>query len=446
MTTTAGRRAMTTATVADTVRATTMIALPTILCGAVKRRHWVMRIAQRYQWDRRSITAMRQLAERYGPSPVRLRIPGRTVALVLNADDVQRLLVESPEPFTPASREKRAALSTFQPHGVLISHGEERRRRRQFTESVLDTGMPVHRLAAPIVVRAKEEYASLAVDVARGAVLDWPTFERAWWRLVRRIVLGDSAREDETLITLLESLRRSGNWAYLGRRRTLTRQRFAERLRSHLERAEPDSLAELIASTTTPTRTCPSHQVPHWLFAFDAAAMAAFRALGLLATHPDRFQVARARLDREGLGTNEHPYLAASVLESLRLWPTTPMILRDTTASTLWGGVSVPSGASFVVFTPYFHRDERSLPHADGFEPEAWLTAEADEPGVVPFSAGPAACPGRELVLFVASAVLAELLRRNDYRLDSDGPLRPGALIPATLDPFTMRFALASDG
>ena len=75
--------------------------------------------------------------------------------------------------------------------------------------------------------------------------------------------------------------------------------------------------------------------------------------------------------------------------------------------------------------------------------PAASLAADyPDRPirWLVPFSAGPARCPGRDLVLLVTSAVLARLLERDLHlvrgpRLDPDRPL------PGTLDHTGLRFA-----
>lgn len=39
-------------------------------------------------------------------------------------------------------------------------------------------------------------------------------FARAWWRIVRRVVFGDHARDDE-VTGLLDTLRPQANWAFL---------------------------------------------------------------------------------------------------------------------------------------------------------------------------------------------------------------------------------------
>ncbi|MGY1709360.1 cytochrome P450 [Geodermatophilus sp. SYSU D00758] len=122
------------------------------------------------------------------------------------------------------------------------------------------------------------------------------------------------------------------------------------------------------------------------------------------------------------------------------MWPTTPAILRDTTAETRWASGALPAGASVLVFTPFFHRDETRLPVAHRFAPELWLAdrEEGDWP-LVPFSAGPAVCPGREVVLLTASVLLATLVHQHGWRL-TRGTLDPGRPLPGTLNPFALRF------
>jgi cytochrome P450 len=288
---------------------------------------------------------MRLVAEHYGPGPVLLRTPGRNVALVLSAEHLRRVLDGSPEPFAVANREKRAALSHFQPGGVLVSQGGQRATRRSFNEDVLDSARPAHRLAREFEEKVQEEAAAMLGTSRR--FFAWDDFAVGWWRVVRRVVLGDAARDDHELTDLLLRLRKDANWAYLKPKRTRLRECFRRRLDDHLSRAEPGSLAALVASSPAGPGTEPAEQVPQWLFAFDAAGMASFRALALLDTHS---------------GERHDPaFLRASVLESVRLWPTTPAILRDTTAETRWESGTLPMGTAVLIFVPYFHRDPRRL-------------------------------------------------------------------------------------
>ncbi len=414
---------------AETLRVALEVALPTLAGGVIKRRPAAMAVAGKLQFDRPAVRLLRRLHDRHYGHPLKLRLPARSVALALSGADVKRLLAGAPTPFSPSTMEKRAALGHFQPHGVLISDAADRPARRRFTEAVLEPGRPLHELATPFARAIAEEVALLPTS----ETLDWDTFNVAWWRLVRRIVLGAGARDDATLTDQLERLRLDANWAYLHPRRNQLREQFRERLVAHLGRAEPGSLAALIAETGEDTAP---DQVAHWLFAFDAAGMVTYRTLALLASHPAALD--RARTELEGLDLaepNQLSYLRACVLDAVRLWPTTPMILRETTEETTWG----PAGTTVLIFTPFFHRDP-DLPYADRFDPDLWLDGRAAEnPALVPFSAGPAICPGRDLVQFCASTVLANLVRDHRYEQASGTVLSPDRPLPATLDNFHLK-------
>ena len=182
-----------------------------LLQGVIARRPRPVAPAGRLDLDGRAVRLLQRMRERYGSGPLRLRIPGRSVALVLDPDDVARVLDGSPVPFAADTREKRGALGHFQPHGVLVSHGAVREERRRFTEAVLDTGRPVHRLGTAIGAAARDEAARLAGEVGRGGALDWTRFSAVWNPLVRRVVLGGTARDDDELTRLLTALRGQAN-------------------------------------------------------------------------------------------------------------------------------------------------------------------------------------------------------------------------------------------
>jgi cytochrome P450 len=412
----------------DTAAAMSDVVLPLFARGVIVRRPRVVGMLDRMDADRRAVRRMQRLRARYGDGPVVLKLPLRTVALVLSPADVHRVLAETPEPFAAASREKRAALSHFQPHGVLISHGPERADRRRFNEEVLDSSRPVHACADAFVTKIDAEIERMLAEARRGGALDWDAFAAGWWRMVRRVVLGDEAREDHEVTDMLTALRGDANWAYFKPQRKRLRGRFLDRLARYVRRAEPGSLASRVSSVPSTATTYPVEQIPQWLFAFDAAGMATFRALALLAAHPD-------------LATPD--LLRASVLESVRLWPTTPAVLRDTTTETRWGDATLPQGAAVVVFAPFFHRDGERLAYADSFSPELWTTGRrSDEWPLIPFSEGPGECPGRNVVLFTASSVLARLTADGPPRQVRGGKLDPAEPLPATLSPFRLAFGV----
>lgn len=421
-----------------------VLVAPALAMGVVARRRGGMALAERYGVDRRATGLLDELRGRYGSGPLRLDLGGRHFAVVLRAEDAALVLERTPDPYSPCTREKRAALEQFQPHGVLISRGARREERRALNEDVLETGHPLHSLAPRLLRVVREEAGLLLGGVTAGdGELRWDTFSRGWDCTVRRVALGDHARDDTPLTAMLGRLRAAANWANAAPRRTGLRERFEQRLRAHVERAEPGSLAAALAGAPAAPGTDPAGQVPHWLFAFEAAGTATYRALALLATHEAQNTQVRNELAVTDLTEPRLlPYARACVLESLRLWPTTPFLLREAVRETTWGSGTVPAGTEFVIYTPLFHRDD-ALPYSDRFTPEIWLDGTAqDTPGLFPFSAGPGACPGEDLVLFLTSTLLAALLERHTYLPDRPGRLRPDRPLPRTLDHFGLRFAV----
>ncbi|MCK8677909.1 cytochrome P450 [Streptomyces lichenis] len=430
----------------ETARLAARIVAPTLAGGVIIRRRTGMALAERYQVDRRAIALLGELRGEHGPGPLRLDVAGRRFAVLLHPEDAGRVLAGTPDPYTPATREKRAALEQFQPHGVLISTEEERGgrdERRAFNEAVLEYGKQTHSLAPALVRTVREEAGKLLGAATAGdGEIDWRRFHTAWNRTVRRIVLGDAARDDTALTAMLDRLRSAGNWSFAAPRRTALRDRFERRLRAHLDRAEPGSLAAALSRTPAAPGTDPAGQVPHWLFAFDAAGIAAFRTLALLSTHGRQRDQVRGELAVTDLSAPHLlPYTRACVLDTVRLWPTTPFLLRESVRETRWGADTLPAGTGFLIYAPLFHRDE-ALPYADRLTPEIWLdgTARHTE-ALLPFSAGPAGCPGEDLVLLATSTALAALLERHDYLPERPARLRPDRPLPRTLDHFSLRLA-----
>ena len=449
-----GRASVPTASAADTLAAVSEIVAPVLARGVIIRRPGAVRLEQALDLDGRAIRRMQRLRDVYGDGPLLLKLPVRDLALVLSPDHVKRVLGESPVPFSPANLEKRGALGHFQPAGVLISNAADRVDRRRFNDEVLENDRSIHSLAGPILAKVVEEAQILADQVAHTSQLHWDGFAIAWHRMVRRVVLGDAARDDHAVTDYLADLRAAANWSWLRPRRREIRGRFFRQLRGHLDRAEAGSLAALMASTPSTTETRPAHQVPQWLFAYDAAAWATFRALALLASHPARTAEVRDELSGRSLvDVHALPVLRASVLESLRLWPTTPMVLRDTTQATVWESGVLPAGAGVAIFAPYFHRNHRCLPYADRFAPEIWADVANGGPQLgyltdedwplIPFSAGPVVCPGRNLVLLTASAMLGVLVQRHRLTLEQPGLLSPSRPLPTVLSPFHLRFRVS---
>ena len=76
----------------------------------------------------------------------------------------------------------------------------------------------------------------------------------------------------------------------------------------------------------------------------------------------------------------------------------------------------MPPGQGVALVSSWFHRDPALRPLADAYAPERWSGTEWTATGpdgwlVVPFSAGPVVCPGRDVVLMTVSTLLSDLVR-----------------------------------
>lgn len=430
----------------DSAAFLTRVVAPTLAKGVIIRRKAVVGLAERIGSDAKAVRLMQALRAKYGDGPLLVRNPIRPQVVLFRPEDVRRVLEGAPDPFSPASSEKVAALSHFEPHVSLVTRGPERAPRRAFNATVLDSGCPIHRLADELTAGVEEETRVLLRRIESSGRLEWGIFFETWMQIVRRIVLGPHGRKDDELTDMLVRLRRRGNWAFAAPKNRALRNAFHQRLQSHLDRAEPGSLAALIAQTPQPDGTHPSHQVAQWLFAFDPGGMATFRALALLVAHPDHLERAREDI-ASSRSRADLPYLRAAFVETLRLYPTTPALLRQTTRSTEWPTGMLPEGSGIFIFAPYFHRDDQRLPNAHRFHPDPWMGKDpAEAVPLVPFSAGPAACPARHLVPMIGATLLACLIGSGrQISLNDPSRLDPTRPLPGTLDNYTLSFTVSPD-
>lgn len=433
-----------TASVPDTLKLMAEVVIPTVAKGPIIRRPKIVGMAERLGFDTRAVRRMQTLRDTYGSGPLKLPLPFYSRAVVLDPGHVRDILNRTPEPFATETDEKRGALSHFEPGVSLISHGPERAARRAFNERALESDRPVHQFAATFlrIVHAEAALLLHEVEHANGE-LGWDAFIEAWFRIVRRVIFGDAARDDHELTDLVAQLRADANWAFFKPKRTEHRKRFFKVLQDRVASAEPGSLASMVTHLPVTEETAPLHQVPQWLFAFDPAGMTTFRALALLATHPEQADRARRELEDDETGRQHLPFLRACILESLRLWPTTPLVLRQSTTETAWEAGTLPAKTGLLIFAPYFHRDGQRLPFADRFAPEVWEDeATVNEWPLIPFSAGPGICPGRQVVLLLTSVMLAVLSGGREVRLTSRQSLGPEKRLPGTLNNYGLRFKI----
>ncbi|MEU0464454.1 cytochrome P450 [Amycolatopsis sp. NPDC006131] len=414
-TTVPARAAVPRAALPDALAVGALVLAPNLAQGLFARRPAVVRAAAAAGVDGAAVRQLSAMASR-STRPVRV---GGTV-LLLDPRDADRVLEGPVDVYAGDPDPKRRGMAHFQPGAVTISRGEAWRERRRFTDAVLASAPA---LAPRVAECVAEEIARLPARTG------WRPWNRAFQRIARRIVLGDEAAGDDALSVTLEGMMAEAN--RLPRRPSRRLPAFRASVEGHLERAEPGSLAAAIADTPAGPDTEPCAQVTHWLFALgDTLAANALRALAVLGQRPADAERALAEAD----------HAAACLQETMRLWPTTPMLSRETRAEVVWDdGTVLPAGTRILVVNTFFHRDPAHVPDADAFVPERWL--EGTPAGVNHFSRGPQRCAGADLaVLTGREALRAALMRTLTIRTPRLPPEPP---MPYALDHFRIEAVLA---
>ena len=98
----------------------------------------------------------------------------------------------------------------------------------------------------------------------------------------------------------------------------------------------------------------------------------------------------------------------------MRLWPTTPLLSRETLVELSWRGARVPAGTQILIVNTFHHRDRERL---DVRRPLRARGVDRRRRGATTgrfnhFSHGPQGCPGADLALLDRHRGARELLRR----------------------------------
>lgn len=427
------------ASLLEGVRFTAQVAVPNVIQGLFRRRRSAVAVASRTGADGLAHAFMASLKRSYGNGPLWIRVAKDEALLVLGEEAIRKVLERSPEPFAADPEPKKSGMAHFQPDALTISRNPEWEDRRRFTEHVLETGPAHDHLGDRCAAAAVQEATALP------AVFDWEEFNEAVRRVARRVILGDSAAQDAEISGLLGQLMDKSNPPGSGSEELLAQ--YTERLDAYVEAAEPGSLVGTFADAPTTDVTKPAGQVTHWLFALgDTLAINALRCLSLLVAHDEVRQRAIDELTGADLGTAagvaQGTLLEVSLLEAMRLWPTTPMLSRELISDIEWGAVKVAKGTQVLIVNSFNHRDREALPYADRFAPEEWLDGgDARERWVFNhFSHGPQGCPGANLSLLVGTAMLGTLLRERSVTATGTAIVN-GKAMPHALDYFSLAFA-----
>ncbi|XP_005176358.1 cytochrome P450 4g1 [Musca domestica] len=114
--------------------------------------------------------------------------------------------------------------------------------------------------------------------------------------------------------------------------------------------------------------------------------------------------------------TMEMKYLERVIMETLRLYPPVPVIARraEYDIKLPSGPYSIPKGTTIVILPYAIHRDAKSFPNPNKFDPDNFLperTAKRHYYSFIPFSAGPRSCVGRKFAMLKLKVLLSTILR-----------------------------------
>ncbi|KXJ72911.1 hypothetical protein RP20_CCG016900 [Aedes albopictus] len=129
-------------------------------------------------------------------------------------------------------------------------------------------------------------------------------------------------------------------------------------------------------------------------------------------------------------------YTEMAIKETLRLYPSVPLIGRRCIEEITIDGKIIPAGANIIVGIYFMGRDPKYFDNPSQFIPERFegeVSVEKFNPyKYIPFSAGPRNCIGQKFALNEMKSVISKLLRHYEFILppgSADEPLLASELI-----------------
>ncbi|XP_062560967.1 cytochrome P450 4d1-like isoform X2 [Armigeres subalbatus] len=126
---------------------------------------------------------------------------------------------------------------------------------------------------------------------------------------------------------------------------------------------------------------------------------------------------------------NDLDYLEMSIKETLRLYPSVPMIGRKCVEETTINGKIIPAGANLIIGIYFMGRDPKYFDNPLQFIPERFEGEKSVEKfnpyKYIPFSAGSRNCIGQKFALNEMKSVISKLLRHYEFILPPGSPDEP---------------------
>jgi cytochrome P450 len=195
-----------------------------------------------------------------------------------------------------------------------------------------------------------------------------------------------------------------------------------------------DLLARLVGSTDPETgRSMPGEllvdNIVSFLMAgYDTTALALTWTLYLISQSPEWEERMLAEIESV---VGSEPVTAAHyrrlgvvqqvVSESLRLYPTAPVIIRDIVDDVSFYGTRIPAGTIGIIPIYAIHRHRSFWDDPDRFDPGRFDPDRAEKPSryqYMPFGAGPRICLGATFALIEATIMVATFVRAARFEVD----------------------------
>ncbi|KAJ3656430.1 hypothetical protein Zmor_015510 [Zophobas morio] len=136
-------------------------------------------------------------------------------------------------------------------------------------------------------------------------------------------------------------------------------------------------------------------------------------------------------------------YLECVLKETLRLYPSVPVIGRYTTEEMNFDGYVIPKNTNIVIFIYGLHRNPDYFPEPEKFKPERFENFNNSLPfSYIPFSAGPRNCIGQKFAMLEMKSVISKIVRqfeikptvpRHEVQLSPETVLKSGNGVKVTL-------------
>jgi cytochrome P450 len=137
--------------------------------------------------------------------------------------------------------------------------------------------------------------------------------------------------------------------------------------------------------------------------------------------------------------------LHGAAMETLRLFPVTPAVVRTATRDLEFAGVRIPAGTDLLVATAVSHFDPGIFADPEVFDPDRFLEPRREHKKVpnayAPFAVGPHTCLGAGIAEVVLALGAARILHRWELELDPPDFRMRTVSIPITrpADDFAVR-------